>query len=236
MEVIMATHQERDSSICDEIDALRRRIAVLEAEAVEHDRTRLLLLEQHSFREGVIERAAEGICVCHAVPEYPFVQFTVWNRRIKDITGYTMDEINRFGWYQSIYPDLEVQERARQRMSQMREGDDLQYERWEITRADGQKRTLGISTSLLKTADGLTHVLGLMQDVTEEERYRMQLEHKVVKLEGLLPICSSCKKIRDRNGVWHQLEAYITNHSEAKFTHGACPNCLESLYPDFKKK
>lgn len=54
-------------------------------------------------------------------------------------------------------------------------------------------------------------------------------------LKGLLPICSSCKKIRDDEGYWHQVESYIHEHTEAKFSHGICPDCMESLYPQFSK-
>jgi hypothetical protein len=49
-------------------------------------------------------------------------------------------------------------------------------------------------------------------------------------LGGLIPICSSCKKIRDDKGYWNQLEHYIYEHSEATFTHGVCPECAEKLY------
>lgn len=58
---------------------------------------------------------------------------------------------------------------------------------------------------------------------------------KVKTLRGLLPICSSCKKIRDDQGYWHQLEAYIRDHSEADFSHGLCPECARRLYPEFYK-
>ena len=54
---------------------------------------------------------------------------------------------------------------------------------------------------------------------------------QVKTLRGLLPICASCKKIRDDDGYWHQVEAYISSHSDATFTHGICPVCLEDLYP-----
>jgi hypothetical protein len=50
-------------------------------------------------------------------------------------------------------------------------------------------------------------------------------------LRGLLPICANCKKIRDDKGYWNQLETYIHNHSEAKFSHGICPDCMKMLYP-----
>lgn len=57
------------------------------------------------------------------------------------------------------------------------------------------------------------------------------LEVKI--LSGLLPICASCKKIRDDKDYWNQIEAYIRDHSEAEFSHSICPNCVKKLYPDF---
>lgn len=54
----------------------------------------------------------------------------------------------------------------------------------------------------------------------------------VKKLSGLLPICSNCKKIRDDKGYWNQLETYIQQHSDAKFSHGICRECAKKLYPD----
>lgn len=56
-------------------------------------------------------------------------------------------------------------------------------------------------------------------------------EAEVKALKGLLPICSSCKKIRDDKGYWKQIESYISEHSEAKFSHSICPACAEKLYP-----
>ena len=55
---------------------------------------------------------------------------------------------------------------------------------------------------------------------------------RVKVLSGLLPICSSCKKIRDDTGYWNRIEAYIHDHSEADFTHGICPTCARELYPE----
>jgi DNA-binding NtrC family response regulator len=56
---------------------------------------------------------------------------------------------------------------------------------------------------------------------------------RVKQLSGLLPICASCKKIRDDKGYWRQIEAYIRDHSEADFSHGICPDCARELYPWF---
>ena len=55
---------------------------------------------------------------------------------------------------------------------------------------------------------------------------------RIKKLQGLLPICASCKSIRDDQGYWKQIEVYIQEHSGADFSHGICPTCARRLYPD----
>jgi hypothetical protein len=62
------------------------------------------------------------------------------------------------------------------------------------------------------------------------------LRHKVKVLEGLVPVCANCKKIRNQNQEWQPMEQYISEHSEAKFTHGICPDCMILLYRDNIKK
>lgn len=69
----------------------------------------------------------------------------------------------------------------------------------------------------------------------EKEGLIRQLQQalaEVKKLSGLLPICASCKRIRDDKGYWQQIESYIRDHSEANFSHGICPECAKKLYPD----
>jgi len=55
-------------------------------------------------------------------------------------------------------------------------------------------------------------------------------------LKGMLPICSNCKRIRDDDGYWNRIEKYITEHTEAEFTHGICPDCARKLYPETFRK
>ncbi len=70
-----------------------------------------------------------------------------------------------------------------------------------------------------------------------ESNQRLELAFKEVKeLSGLLPICASCKKIRDDQGYWNQLESFIETRSKAEFSHGICPECAEDLYPEFYSK
>ena len=73
----------------------------------------------------------------------------------------------------------------------------------------------------------------------EREKLITELRHaldRVKQLSGLLPICSSCKKIRNDKGYWSQIEEYIKDHSEADFSHGICPECAKKLYPDLDMK
>jgi hypothetical protein len=72
----------------------------------------------------------------------------------------------------------------------------------------------------------------------ENERLKLIWELKdalarVKTLNGLLPICSACKKIRNDHGYWEQVEIYIRNRSDAEFTHGICPDCIRQLYPEY---
>ena len=73
----------------------------------------------------------------------------------------------------------------------------------------------------------------------ERRKLLTQLEHsasEIKKLRGILPICSSCKKIRDDKGYWTQVDIYIRDHSGTEFTHGICPECAAKIYPAYFKK
>lgn len=94
-------------------------------------------------------------------------------------------------------------------------------------------------------ADGRKELAGISLDITERkkaEREREQLLAELRKalaevkaLSGLLPVCASCKSIRNDDGYWQKMEAYLREHSDVEFTHGLCPPCVEKLYPDFAK-
>jgi response regulator RpfG family c-di-GMP phosphodiesterase len=58
---------------------------------------------------------------------------------------------------------------------------------------------------------------------------------RIKTLSGLIPICTHCKKVRDDRGYWEQVEAFVSRHSDAEFTHGLCPVCVEKLYPDWAR-
>lgn len=88
-------------------------------------------------------------------------------------------------------------------------------------------------------------VICISKNITERKRAEQERErlveelqaalHHVRTLSGMLPICACCKKIRDDQGYWTQLEAYIQSRTEAEFTHGICPDCIRTLYPEFRR-
>ncbi|MCK5077058.1 MAG: hypothetical protein KAR38_11815, partial [Calditrichia bacterium] len=89
----------------------------------------------------------------------------------------------------------------------------------------------------------IEYVSGVFFDITErkkaeEEKEKLNTElqtalAEVKTLRGIIPICSSCKKIRDDKGYWNQIESYIREHSDAQFSHSICPDCAKRLYPEY---
>jgi len=75
-------------------------------------------------------------------------------------------------------------------------------------------------------------ILRLERGLADRNRALEKTLGEMKRLSGLLPMCANCKNIRDDQGYWHQVESYIRDHSEADFTHGLCPACLEKLYPE----
>ncbi len=76
----------------------------------------------------------------------------------------------------------------------------------------------------------------LSDKLREQRRLNVELEAalaKVKTLSGLIPICANCKKIRDDEGFWQQVEVYVSQHSDADFSHSICPDCKIELYPEF---
>lgn len=194
--------------------ALMQKIAALEAALEErrgHDETNCT---EETFSLKVIEHAADGICVCHAIDVFPFVRFTFWNQAMVDLSGYDLETINRLGWYQSVYPDPEVQARAIARMSVMREGVDIQAEEWEITRADGRKRTLRISTAVLAHDNDRPQVMAIMHDVTERRRAEEALDRRRKELEAKLNLADRALQFSDAK--YHTL---FMNAGDAIFIH-----------------
>jgi len=109
-------------------------------------------------------------------------------------------------------------------------------------RKDGTTFPIEISSVVFENSDGHLRTCIMIRDISERkaaeaERDRLIRElqsalARVKYLSGILPICASCRKIRDKEGFWHDLEIYILQHTDADFTHGICPDCRRRLYPE----
>ncbi|MDD5759108.1 MAG: response regulator [Desulfobulbaceae bacterium] len=114
----------------------------------------------------------------------------------------------------------------------MMEAIDLGVDQYVVKPIDIEKLLAAVD----KCAENIAQRQVARQFQAERETLLLELQaalEKVKLLSGFLPICASCKKIRDDSGYWQQIESYIRDHSEAEFSHGICPDCARKLYPDY---
>jgi len=114
---------------------------------------------------------------------------------------------------------------------------------YRIRQPNGEIRWIRARAFPVMDADGTIYrIAGIAADITQEKNNELEKEkllkelqialEQVKTLSGFLPICSSCKKIRDDKGYWAEIESYIQEHSEAEFTHSLCPECTIKIYPE----
>jgi PAS domain S-box-containing protein len=123
--------------------------------------------------------------------------------------------------------------------------DALQSDRFVLLHAHVARRDTSlfpaeISVNILEAKE--PRLCFFVRDITERKRAEAEREKLITELQkaisevktlsGLLPICASCKRVRDDGGYWNQIESYFKTRSDVQFSHGLCPECIEKLYPD----
>ncbi|MBF0515796.1 MAG: PAS domain S-box protein [Nitrospirae bacterium] len=177
------------------------------------------LKHRNEFNLLIMENMAEGLSVSCAVGEHPNVLFSVWNRRMTEITGYTLEEINSLGWYNALYPDIQQRRRAIKRMDDARAGDKLVDEIWEITSKDAQKKVVSISTSIVEDPNGLIHVLAIMDDITDRKKIENNLiraSHVIEQSPILVLITNILGEIEYVNRKFTDVTGYSLNEIRGK--------------------
>ena len=105
-------------------------------------------------------------------------------------------------------------------------------------RQDGTTFDIEVNSGLIHDAEGRPNkLIVIARDITARKRTEAELQQaqaQIKTLHGLLPICMHCKKIRDDRGRWSQVEVYVRERTDAVFSHGICPECLETKYPDLE--
>lgn len=161
-----------------------------------------------------------------------------FNERWLAFTGRSLQQEVGNGWAQGVHPDdfdrcLEIYLGSFGR----REIFEMEYR---LQRYDGEFRWLFDRGVPFFGDDGVFggyvgSCIDIHEQVTARETLLRSKEEEIKTLQGLLPICSNCHKIRDEAGQWHPLEHYIQERSRASFTHGICKDCLKALYPQWRK-
>jgi PAS domain S-box-containing protein len=185
-----------------------------------------------AFIFTVIVKDGHAVCTIH----YPGVC---------RITGYTEEEYaaQPLLWFTMIYP--EDKDIVLQQIARLLRGETPPPIKHRILHKNGSIRWFrNTSVPVFDSKGKLIAYDGLVVDISEIEFAEVKQEHQIAELtsalamvktlHSLLPICCSCKKIRDDKGYWQQIEAYIEVHYSAiTFTHGLCPSCAKRLYPQY---
>jgi PAS domain S-box-containing protein len=160
------------------------------------------------------------------------------NPFLTNILGYSHAEIaGKRLWELGVFEDIEESRKA---FSQLQSKEYIRYDDLPLQTKDGRSINVEFVSNVYQVG-GEKVIQCNIREITrrrqaEEAREKLIGElkdalAKIKKLSGLLPICASCKKIRDDDGYWQRIEQYISEHSEAHFSHGICPECMEKLYP-----
>ncbi|MDA3797828.1 MAG: PAS domain-containing protein [Kiritimatiellae bacterium] len=158
-----------------------------------------------------------------------------FNQQWINFTGRTIEQELGNGWAEGVFSEdfdmcLEIYLSAFKK----REIFEMEYR---LRRYDGEYRWLFDRGVPFEDEQGnFGGYIGSCIDITESVEARKLIlrkhESEIKQLRGMIPICASCKKIRDDDGYWNQVETYIQNHSDAEFSHSICPECIKKLYPD----
>jgi len=219
--------ENRPATLCFLSDITER----VEAETTLRESTERLLSQANSAADAIVSIDSRSI-------------IAFWNDAAEKMFGYTRAEI--VGQDVAILMPEGYREMHRQGMTRFHQTGESEVVGKTVelqgARKDGTEFPLELSISAWNTRETVFFT-GIIRDITqrtqtEEERNRLVLELQdalanVQTLRGLLPICASCKKIRDDTGYWNRIESYIETRSEAEFSHSICPDCVKTLYPEY---
>ena len=222
-------------ALLEELAALRQRVADLEFVESELVRVAAELRESRQNYRALVEEIND---IIYTVDPARIVTFV--SPVIESLSGYAPSEIVGRSFLDFVH-EKDVQRVDAQFQENISGRRDLIQFRFRVLTRQGEVRWARTYSRPIFRGDEVVGLRGVMTDVTqwvvlEEEQVRLireqqeALEHVRI-LRGLLPICSGCKKIRHDDGRWVQLEAYIQQHSEARFSHDLCPDCARDLYP-----
>jgi PAS domain S-box-containing protein len=233
-------HRKKDGTIIDveilshdlDVEGTPARV-VLAQDITKRKRAEDELKKNRILLQNIIEGTSDAVYVKDRNGRY-----LLFNTAASRITGKRSEEV--IGKDDTVlFPPEEARMIMEGDRRVMDAGKTMTYEE-DLSHAGEKHIYLSTKGPLFDDDGSVIGLFGIARDITarkaaEKERERLILElnetlAKVKSLSGLLPICASCKKVRDDKGYWNQIEAYISEHSEAEFSHGLCPDCAQKLY------
>lgn len=233
---VMAVQHYTDPHCYDQTD-LSVMVSVAEQVAIALDRKckeEELLASEARFRR-MVTTANEGILSLNAD-----WQITYTNSHLDEMLGYNHGELLGKPLEDVLWEGdlVDFQKRKQDR----KQGINSKFERKFRTKQGFELCTIVSATAIFNGNGEFGGSFGMITDITALKRTEEKLNQKLTELnqaldqvktlKGILPICMSCKKIRDDQGYWEQVEVYVRDHTEAEFSHGICPSCINELYPD----
>ncbi len=166
------------------------------------------------------------------------------NHALCELTGYSREELLSKTFQDITHPDDLEADLAYVRQMLAAEIRTYQMEKRSFHKT-GRIVWILLNVSLVRDGQGKAlYFIAQVQDITERKHAEKERENLIKQLQeamaqiktlkGMLPICAGCKKIRDDQGYWNNVESYIMKHSHAKFTHGLCPDCIHKYYPNLE--
>jgi PAS domain S-box-containing protein len=189
---------------------------------------------QESF-ERLFEGAPIGMATVDTERRFARV-----NRALCDLLGYSKQELQALRFDAFIAPrDLHAHLSAAHEFFENQRSS-FRLEARYLPKS-GEPLWGSLSVERIEDSTGqMLFVLAMLEDISERRRAAEEREHIILELKealanvktlrGLVPICASCKKVRDDKGYWSQVEVYVRDRTEAEFSHGICPECMKKLY------
>ncbi len=207
------------------------------------------IISQYEKQHQVIEKSIVDVIW---VVDIEDMCFTYISPSIEAISGYTTDEVSRPDLLekmasQSVGRAMEILTEAHRKFKL---GKNVKRKaEFSLTHKDGSTFWVEITAKFFKDENDRTQLFGIMRNISKQHALRMERDRLLLELEtaishqqaleaenqmlrGLLPICSGCKKIRDDDGNWWNIEEYVAEHAEVDFSHTICPPCRKIIYPE----
>ncbi len=228
---LVARTQDLEQLVAERTSQLSEANAVLAREIAEHKQTEEKLRESEALYRSILNASPDDITIADLEGRVLMISPNA-------VTMFGFDNAEQ-GMGRKVTDFLvpEDRERAMSRVALLFQGVRSGPSEYRGLRKDGTTLEIEVNSALIRDAEGRpSKLLVIARDITARKQTEAALQKAVAqikRLHGLLPICMHCKKIRDDRGNWSPVEVYVRERTDAEFSHGLCPHCLATKYPEF---